>query len=293
MIDLHIHTTCSDGSMTLVEILQEAQSLGIQMLSITDHNSVDAYRDLQEKDIRNVLSGEIITGVEFATVIFGQVVEILGYGFDPVPIAKFVERAYGDKEDYMRRELHFIYSTYQELGVHLCKQESEFSIAEHGSAKRFIFDELIRAENEKFFLDTSNQKRFKGFIRGEIYNPESPLYVDYSKLLPSPSEIIETIHRAGGLAFLAHCFLYTEAIWNHLDKVLANVPLDGMEVWYSTFTDEQTASLEDFCRRKHLRMSGGSDFHGRSRPKIPLGNPKINASEIHKWSKRYFSKSDS
>lgn len=292
MIDLHIHTTYSDGSMTPVEILQEARSLGIQMLSITDHNSVDAYRDLQKKDIRNVFSGKIITGVEFATVVFGQVVEILGYGFDPVPIAKFVESAYGDKADYMRRELHFIYSTYQKLGMHMRKQEREFSVAEYGSAKRFVFDELVREENKKFFLDVAHQKSFKGYIRGEIYNPESLLYVDYSKLLPSPSEIIETIHKAGGLAFLAHCFLYTDQIWNHLDEVLEDESLDGIEVWYSAFNDEQTAYLEDFCRRKHLLMSGGSDFHGRNRPKIPLGNPKINASEIYEWSKRYFRKSE-
>lgn len=293
MIDLHIHTTYSDGSMTPVEILQEAQSLGIQMLSITDHNSVDAYQDLQKKDIRNVFSGEIITGVEFATVVFGQVVEILGYGFDLMPISKFVESAYGDKADYMRRELHFIYSTYQKIGVHMCKQESEFSVAEYGSAKRFVFDELVREENKKFFLDASNQKRFKGFIRGEIYNPESLLYVDYSKLLPSPSEIIATIHKAGGHAFLAHCFLYTDQIWNHLDDVLETIPLDGIEVWYSTFTDEQTASLEEFCRRNYLLMSGGSDFHGRNRPKISLGNPQINVSKIHEWCKQYFRKSES
>ena len=293
MIDLHIHTKYSDGSMTPAEILKEAQSRGLHIISITDHNSVDAYQDLLKKEIRDFFSGEIVTGVEFATVLFGQTVEILGYGFDPALISEFIQKEYGKKEDYMQRELHFIYSTYQRLGVHLRKQESEFSVAKYGSAKRFVFDELVRPENEKFFLDAVHQKNFSGYIRGEIYNPESPLYVDYSHFLPSPSKIIEAIHRAGGLTFLAHCFLYTEQIWNNLDAVLDNAPLDGMEVWYSTFTDEQTARLEEFCRCNHLLMSGGSDYHGRIRPDIPLGNPKINVSEIHKWINRYFEKSES
>ena len=286
MIDLHIHTTYSDGTFTPEEILKKAENLDVKLLSITDHNSVDAYQDLKKAEVRNVFSGEIITGVEFATTLFGQVVEILGYGFDPEPVAKFIEEKYGNLEDYMRRELHMIYSTYEPLGVIFSKPESEFSVKEYGSAKRFVFGDLAREENKRFFGDVSNQTRFGGFIRREIYNPKSPLYMDYGKLLPSPAEIIEVIHRAGGLAFFAHCFIYTERIWGNLEEALDNLSVDGLEGWHPAFTSEQSAELMEFCNQKHLLLSGGSDYHGHSHQQ--LGNPQIDCSKVYEWAQRYY-----
>lgn len=290
MIDLHIHSVYSDGSEKPLDILRLAETVGIKLLSITDHNTVAAYRELQKDDMRKVYSGDLITGVELSTVLFGQVVEILGYGFEPAMLGSFIRKAYGDQEDYMQRELRLIYSAYQRLGVQLDRQVSEFSVKEHGSAKKFIYQDLKQEKNRQFYLVDSNQSTFKGFIRGEIYNPESMLYVDYSQLLPSPAEIVDAIHQAGGTTFLAHPFQYTDTVWNHLDKVLSEVPLDGIEVWYSGSSDEQVLYLQEFCKREKLLMSGGSDFHGKNRPKVVLGNSQIDPASVQHWTMRYLDK---
>ena len=283
MIDLHIHTTHSDGSMNPIEILRKAETLGIKLLSFTDHNSVGAYAELKNADVRQVFSGNLIHGVEFTTTVRGQVVEILGYGFDYEVIEKYIENRYGNKKDYFQQEMHLIYSTYKERGIHLYQCENDFSVEKYGSGKRFVFEDLVRPENEKFFKDATNQKNMRGYLRGEIYNPESQLYVDYTRLLPSASEIVEVIHRAGGVAFLAHCFLYTEHIWSRLDEGLCELLLDGMEVWYPAFSLAQMETLKKFCTEKKIFMSGGSDFHGQLRPEISLGNDHIEAEEISKW----------
>lgn len=290
MIDLHIHSVHSDGSEKPQDILKLAEAMGVKLLSITDHNTVAAYQELQKDDIRKVYSEELVTGAELATVLFGQVIEILGYGFDPAMLEGFIRKAYGDQEDYMQREVRLIYSAYQKLGVQFSRQMSEFSVKEHGSAKRFIYQDLKQEKNRQFYLEDSNRNKFKGFIRGEIYNPESMLHVDYSRLLPSPAEVVDAIHQAGGTAFLAHPFQYTDAVWNHLDKVLSEVSLDGVEVWYSGFSDEQVLYLQEFCKREKLLMSGGSDFHGKNRPKVLLGNSQIDPLSIYHWAMRYLGK---
>lgn len=288
MIDLHTHTTYSDGTMTPTEILKKAEAIGIKLLSFTDHNRVDAYLELTGADIRKVYSGKLISGVEFTTILFGQVIELLGYGFEPNKIVPFIERCYGSREEFMYRELYLMYSTYEKLGVRLEKKMTEFSVKEHGTAKRFVFSQLLNEENTRFFADVSNCQKMKRYIRGELYNPESPLYIDYGKILPSPSNLAEEIHRAGGKVFLAHCFLYTERIWGCLDEVIKQLPVDGMEVWYSSFSEEQSERLENFCLKNNLLMSGGSDFHGDFRPSVSLGNNRICKAKIDEWGKQYY-----
>ena len=80
MIDIHTHTTYSDGSSSVEEILKEANSANINIFSITDHNTIDAYDEV--KKLRYLFSGNIISGVEITTTYKGETIEVLGYGFD-------------------------------------------------------------------------------------------------------------------------------------------------------------------------------------------------------------------
>ena len=82
MTDLHIHTNNSDGSDSVSQILEKAQAMGINLISITDHNKVSAYRELKDKKIRSGFSGEIISGTELTTTLDGETIEILGYGIN-------------------------------------------------------------------------------------------------------------------------------------------------------------------------------------------------------------------
>lgn len=272
MIDLHNHSTYSDGSLTPAELLALAEKTGLRLFSITDHNAVGAYEDLQDPAVRGKFSGKVLTGCEFSTMVNRQAVEILGYGFDPAPVRAFLAERKRKIPSMMLAELHLIYTTYQKLGVRLDLPESAFSREKHISAKRFILSELrAHEENKRFFLDPENMKEVLHYYRRELYNPESPLYVDYSPLNPTPKEIVALIHAAGGKAFLAHCYQYTPAVTDHLLEIAAAIGLDGIECYYSSFTKEQTAYLTDLCQKNGLLISGGSDFHGALRPEIPMG----------------------
>ncbi len=273
MIDLHMHSTYSDGSLTPAELLQMAENAGLELISITDHNRIGAYEDLKDPGIRSKFSGKIITGCEFSISVRGQLAEILGFGFDPCLMEPFIRQHYNKD---IHDELHLIYSVYKERGVRLDLPESAFSREKYISAKRFVLAQLrSHPENHKFFMDPSNQKVTLRYYRQELYNPKSPLYVDYSVLHPSPKAVVDQIHEAGGKAFLAHCFEYTSEITDCLLEIVAETGLDGLECYYSKFTPSQTEYLVNFCKENHLLISGGSDFHGALRPEVSLGSVAV------------------
>ena len=91
MIDIHTHTKYSDGSSTVKELLEEAQIKELTLLSITDHNTIDAYRELSDPETRNLFKGKIIPGIEITTTYNKEIIEILGYGFDLNKMNQFLK----------------------------------------------------------------------------------------------------------------------------------------------------------------------------------------------------------
>lgn len=93
MIDLHIHTTYSDGTYSVKEILKEAQEKKLEVISITDHDNVKAYKEIWKIDVNNFYSGKIITGCEFKCVLpeYNLPIEILGYEFEVSIVEKFLD----------------------------------------------------------------------------------------------------------------------------------------------------------------------------------------------------------
>ncbi len=291
MTDLHCHSTHSDGSLTPAELLKLAEEKGLSLFSITDHNRIGAYEDLKDPAVRRLFSGRLITGTELTCSLRGQTVEILGYGYDPAKLETFIA-AHKRPPVFPPRELQMIYKAYRELGVRLDLPMEEYSAEKYVSPKRMVWHQIKHPDNKKFFLDPANQNDLMGYYRQELYNPESPLYVDYTPLVGSPADVINAIHEAGGLAFLAHCFLYTETVHGCLEEIIKQLPLDGIECWYSTFTPEQSAYLENFCESHGLLMSGGSDFHGKNRPGTVLGTGnngslKVKTEKVLPWAEKY------
>lgn len=291
MTDLHCHSTYSDGTLTPAELLKLAEETGLALFSITDHDRIGAYEDLKDPAVRALFSGKIITGTELTAILRGQTVEILGYGYDPEKLAPFIESKKRPPV-FPPRELTLIYDTYRKAGVRLELAPEEYSKEKFISPKRMVFQQLQHPDNKDFFLDPANRENLIGYYRQELYNPDSPLYVDYTPLFGSPMDAVNAIHDAGGLAFLAHCFQYTDRIHGHLEEIIKELPLDGIECWYSTFTPEQSAYLEEFCTRNGLLMSGGSDFHGGNRPGTNLGTGdngtlRVKTEKILSWAEKY------
>ena len=101
MVDLHTHTTHSDGDSSLKELLMDAEKNNVTLLSITDHDTVDAYKELKNMDYKKIYSGRIITGGEFNVIFNNAKIELLGYNFDIDKIDKFCLNAYKKNDDYM------------------------------------------------------------------------------------------------------------------------------------------------------------------------------------------------
>ena len=115
------------------------------------------------------------------------------------------------------------------------------------------------------------------------------MYIDKSEDYPSLEQAIEAIKKCGGLAFMPHLFIYkwVENKEDFIEDIANNYSIDGIECFYTDFSDEQSQYLINLCNRKGLYKSGGSDYHGLNKPKISLakgyGNLNINKKIIEDW----------
>lgn len=291
MIDIHSHTTYSDGSFSVQDILKEAERVGVSLLSITDHNNIKAYQELKNSNIRNLFSGNIIPGVEISTTYKGETIEILGYGFDLEIMQNFLNSNVLTFEEKQLKEYELIKNQYKKIGVIFDENNIKFDSKKESSRVAFVNEIKKYPENKKFFLNEESINSDSGFTRNEVYNPKSQLYVDESSLFPSLEKTIDMIHQSGGLAFLAHTYAYSSNIANELLNIINNYDLDGLECFYTTFTDEQSNYLVKLCEERQMFMSGGSDFHGTRKINhnlgIGRGNLNIDESVVQNWISNY------
>lgn len=152
----------------------------------------------------------------------------------------------------------------------------------------YIYKELMRhKENYKILGEYSKSLNF--FIRKGLMNPESEYYTG-SDNAPKPmyENVIDIIHKAGGLAFLAHPFEYRfENTIGFIDELLKEKVLDGIECFHPSADEDKIKILVEFAREHNLYISGGSDFHGNKKPDVEIGVEKGNLSipqeYIEKW----------
>lgn len=274
MIDLHIHTTSSDGSDEPQNILIKAQSLGLKYISITDHDSIGAYKKLRELKINNYYEGKIIPGCEFSVVHDGKPIEVLGYGIDLDTISsmgivseeKFLERenAYLKKMMDVCRGLNLRYSN--NLSINGGKYFASQIV--HADLRKY-------PENEKYFTKEV-WENLNAFYRTCVSNEDSPFFLNHMKDYPTIQEVATLIKKAGGKAFLAH--LYGYFVDNHeefLDSMVSLNALDGIECYHSLHTIDATKYLLNYCNGHKLFASGGSDYHGKIKPNVKIGESLI------------------
>lgn len=269
MIDLHIHTTTSDGSDEPKDILIKAQQLGLKYISITDHDSIGAYKKLKDINIHNYYKGVLIPGCEFSAVHNGKPIEILGYGIDLDVITstgivsddKFYERenAYLKKLMEVCRNLNLKYSENLSInGKYFATQIM------HADLKKY-------AENENL-VDKAVWDSLNSFYRTCVNNPDSPFFLDQMKDYLTVPEAAALIKKAGGKSFLAHLYGYfAEDHEAFLDSIVSLNVLDGIECYHSLHSMEKTDALLKYCVKNNIYSSGGSDYHGTLKPNVKLG----------------------
>lgn len=270
MIDLHIHTTSSDGSDEPEDILIKAQQLGLKYISITDHDSIGAYKKLEKINTNNYFNGKIIPGCEFSVVHQGKPVEILGYGIDLETIKstgiisdeKFLER----ENEYLKKMM----GVCKELTL---KYSDTLSIA----GSKYFATQVMHADLRKY---PENEKHFSkevweslnAFYRTCVNNEDSPFFLDQMKNCPTIQETADLIKKAGGKSFLAHLYVYfADDHEEFLNSIVSLNALDGIECYHSLHSMDKTNYLLNYCNERNLYASGGSDYHGKIKPNVKIG----------------------
>lgn len=286
MIDLHMHTTYSDGSESCETVLKKCQEKNLDYISITDHNTALAYQELENKNVKDFYSGNIIPGIELNTKVLNIPIEILGYGIDYKKTNKLVKDVYISAEERNKLETKRLYDKCIKYGINLdsnCLDNYDSNMF----ASVFFHNEITKnIENKKLISDEAWNSS-KIFYRQYMSDPSTPLYVEMDDFVPDFDTASNLVRQAGGLVFIPHIYEYRENSKAILNYILDNYKIDGIECYYTTFSEEQHKEILDICKNKNLFISGGSDFHGKPKPDVNIGsgygNLNIPTSIIDSW----------
>ena len=262
MVDFHIHTTASDGTLTPEQLVGEIGKRSIPYFAITDHDTIDGL-EILEKIPKNLTP---VTGVEISAE-FDKTLHILGYGFDPKH--PDLTDSLNELQDYRKARNRQILEKMRRYGMVISMAEL---IDEAGSdlVGRPHFAALMV---RKGYVDPF-QEAFDRYLK-----KGAPLYMDKKRF--DPDKAIDMIHAAGGIAVMAHPY-QTKLEGRDLEnlvKELVSYGLDGIEVFYSQHTPQMICEYKGYARQYDLIATGGSDFHGANKPHIPLG-VEVNEQDI-------------
>ena len=288
MIDLHMHTTYSDGTDSLKEVLKKAQEKELSVISITDHNNCDSYFELENLNVKDYFQGKIIVGIELNTKASGIPIEILGYNIDYKKMNELTKKTYLTPDRRNELEFERLVKKCKEYGIIL-----DDDVIQTFDKNDFASVAIHRSiTNHKENQDKINEKAWKSnidFYREYMSNPDTPLYVEMDDMVPDLDTAINLVKDSGGLVFIPHIFEYRDNSLKVLDYILKNGRLDGIECYYTTFTEEQHKYILNLTKENNLFISGGSDYHGSRKPQVKLGVGKGNLQvpeEIQKpWAK--------
>lgn len=256
-IDLHIHSTYSDGTLTPSVLVQEAKKMGLKAISLTDHDTTEGVEEIISHG--NTYGVEILSGVELSAHIDASSVHILGYGLqhnDPELLARLaiIQEARDTRNQKIINRLN-------ELGIKITK-EDVYKFSKTGQTGRPHFAQfLIEKKMVNSFDDAFNIYLGQN---GSAYVPR--------KILPA-ADAIRYILDAGGLPVLAHPAIIncTMSSIPDLIETLKNFGLSGVEVYYPSHSKKVRKTLLEISKKNDLIATGGSDFHGHRNAEITLG----------------------
>lgn len=257
-IDLHLHTTASDGVMSPSGIVRYAKSKGLQAIAITDHDTIDGLEEgLSEGEKIDI---EVIPGVEISAEHSSGSMHILGFFIDiHHPLLKerlgYLQKARAERNPKMVEKLN-------QLGIEITYEEV-LNASGGGQVGRPHFASVLI---EKRYV-RSFQEAFDRFLK-----KGAPAYVE--KLRFTPKETLYFINETGGVAVLAHPKTLGMDGYSGLDSLLHQLMADGlkgMEVYYPEHSSLETAQYKVLAERHGLLMTGGTDYHGMEKNGLDIG----------------------
>ncbi len=259
MIDLHVHSTNSDGSETPEELVVRGRQAGLTAMALTDHDNMGGAEEFLAACRKQGMTG--IAGVEIsAAVEEGHgTLHILGYGADPAhPLMKESLDRVLDSRAWRNEQ---ILARLNELGLELEWDEVQAFAGENVVGRPHFAQALIGRDHVSSVPEAFERYLAKG----------RPAYIDRYRLYPE--EGIRMIREAGGVAVIAHPFTW-ELDETRLEAglcALKEAGLEGIEAVYSEYNQEQTITLLRLAKKLSLLPTGGSDYHGHAKPDIALG----------------------
>lgn len=258
MIDLHVHTNISDGTLSPEDVIARAAETGITAIAVTDHDTIEGIARAQVKGAATGI--EVVPGVEVSTQWDHGILHMLGYFIDLYEPELI--RALNYLKNARQERIPRIISKLRDCGVSVSEDEV-YELAVGGVPGRpHVANVLVRKKYAATLQDAFDLYLKKG----------APAYVDKTKL--PVHEAIRVIARGGGLPVLAHPYSLRQDDPTRLEEILRNLKdfgLKGIEVYYPVHSLQQTALYLDLATRLNLGITGGTDFHGSNKPGIELG----------------------
>ncbi len=256
-LDLHLHTTHSDGSCTPTDVIERAHHAGVTVLAITDHDIMTGVPEAIAVGQQHGI--EVIPGLEISSSFGESELHILGYFLD------WQDEELNGRLTTLRESRHRrnpkIIERLQGLGINVTYDEIRRLAGTESVGRPHIARALI----EKGVVSSAKEAFDRFLADGK------PAYVP--RELPNPAEAIQWIKAGRGLAVLAHptWVKVADRSLNDLVRSLKEQGLDGVEVYYSTHNPRQTREYLSLAQQLGLLVTGGSDFHGLTKPDIEVG----------------------
>ena len=262
-IDLHIHSTASDGTFSPTEIINEALKLSGKenpvVLALTDHDTVSGIEEFQKAASKHKEQLTTIPGIEISTNYHGIEIHILGYNINPLnkPLLNKLT-IYRESRDGRNAK---IIEKLQEQGFKISMDEIHPDKPGETIGRPHIAKLLMK----KNYVSSIQEAFDKYLAEGKS------CYVE--RIMPTPQEAIDLIKNSGGIPVLAHLMLYKKlnaAQKETLVHELKESGLVGIETYYNTYTPVEQSYVSDLAKQWGLLETGGTDFHGQNKPHISL-----------------------
>lgn len=262
MIDLHVHSTASDGTYTPSDLVKLAEKLKISVIALTDHDTIGGLKEFTAALKNSNVIG--IPGVELAVIMKKHECHILGYWIDNDcdRLNELLEEIRKNRDE---RNVNII-NALQKSGLKVTMEDIAKEVKSESIGRPHIASALVK----KGYFKTIKDVFSYCLARGN--------YGYVPRKISEPKTAIDTIHAAGGIAFWAHPLHRAHHNNNIMPslKYLLELGLDGIEAYYSEYTTHQQKLLLNYATNLNIPVCGGTDFHGKNLPDILLGSGRGN-----------------
>ena len=266
MVDLHVHSTCSDGTFTPEELVDYAMEKGLRAFALTDHDTVNGldrairYAEGSPADAPAPQVPEVIPGIELSTEYQGKDIHMVGL---------FIDYHQPDFAHYLEDFIHSRENRNEKMCALL--REHDNDITYEALLAEFPGAVITRAHFARYLLSHGYIQSMKEAFDRYV-GDHAPCYIPREKV--TPMQAVHLILQSGGVPILAHPILYHMSD-ERLDKLVATLKqegLAGIEAIYSTYNAAEERQIRKLAAKYELLLSGGSDFHGAAKPGLSLGN---------------------